>query len=104
MVELRSGRQDRALLLIVWGLTVVVLVLGALTLSPILLVWGVIGLPAAVLLSYVHLRDTRRSATAAGGRPAAGDTPDGQRGPGGAGKAGAIEDAVDDGIEEESSR
>ncbi|CUU55740.1 hypothetical protein Ga0074812_105395 [Parafrankia irregularis] len=91
MVELRSGRQDRALLLIVWGLTLVVLVLGVLTLSPILLVWGVIGLPAAVALGYVHVRDTRRQAGSQGatpGRPA----------------AGGHEDGLEDGIEEESSR
>ncbi|WP_018504496.1 hypothetical protein [Parafrankia discariae] len=82
MVGLRSGRQDRALLMVVWGLTLLVLVLGALTLSPILLVWGVIGLPAAIALSYVHVRDTRSAPS----RPAAGE-----------------EDDVD-GIEEESSR
>lgn len=59
MVNLRSGRQDRLLVIVVWLLTVVVLGLGIATASPILLVWGVLGLPAAVFLSYVHLRDTR---------------------------------------------
>ncbi|EIV95885.1 hypothetical protein [Frankia sp. QA3] len=59
MVNLRSGRQDRLLVIVVWLLTVVVLGLGIATVNPILLVWGVLGLPAAVFLSYVHLRDTR---------------------------------------------
>ncbi|CAO5164875.1 conserved hypothetical protein [Frankia sp. AiPs1] len=59
MVTLRSGRQDRLLVLVVWLLTAVVLGLGIATVNPILLLWGVIGLPAAGFLTYVHLRDTR---------------------------------------------
>ncbi|MCK9894693.1 hypothetical protein [Frankia sp. AgB32] len=59
MVSLRSGRQDRTLLIVVWVLDLVVLGLGIATLQPILLLWGVIGLPGAVFLTYVHLRDTR---------------------------------------------
>ncbi|MCM3886619.1 hypothetical protein [Frankia sp. R82] len=59
MVTLRSGRQDRLLVVVVWVLTVVVLALGIATVNPILLLWGVIGLPAAVFLTRVHLRDTR---------------------------------------------
>ncbi|WP_261568290.1 hypothetical protein [Frankia gtarii] len=67
MVNLRSGRQDRLLVIMVWLLTVVVLGLGIATTSPILLVWGVLGLPAAVFLSYVHLRDTRSGPPAGSG-------------------------------------
>jgi hypothetical protein len=67
MVSLRSGRQDRLLVVVVWLLTVVVLGLGIATLNPILLIWGVLGLPAAVFLSYVHLRDTRPPAGPGGG-------------------------------------
>ncbi|SNQ45697.1 conserved hypothetical protein [Frankia canadensis] len=58
-MRLRSGRQDRVLVVVVWALTVVVLGLGIATVSPILIVWGVIGLPAAVFLTFVHVRDTR---------------------------------------------
>ncbi|CAJ64486.1 hypothetical protein; putative signal peptide [Frankia alni ACN14a] len=65
-MSLRSGRQDRLLVVVVWLLTVVVLGLGIATVNPILLVWGVLGLPAAVFLSYVHLRDTRPPAGPAG--------------------------------------
>ncbi|WP_462188743.1 MULTISPECIES: hypothetical protein [unclassified Frankia] len=59
MVSLRSGRQDRFLVGVVWLLTVLVLGLGIATLNPVLLLWGVLGLPAAVFLTYVHVRDTR---------------------------------------------
>ncbi len=59
MVSLRSGRQDRTLLIVVWVLDLVVLGLGIATLQPVLLLWGVIGLPGAVFLTRVHLRDTR---------------------------------------------
>ncbi|MCK9904248.1 hypothetical protein CC117_09915 [Parafrankia colletiae] len=115
MVELRSGRQDRVLLLVVWGLTLVVLVLGALTLSPILLVWGIIGLPAAVALGYVHLRDTRRAAAQTTQGAAEQGTTPGMTEPAAATSGdetvraarpdgGAEPGALDDGIEEESSR
>ncbi|MDT3443733.1 MULTISPECIES: hypothetical protein [unclassified Pseudofrankia] len=59
MVKLRSTRQDRTLLIAVWVLTVIVLVLGGLAKSPILLVWGTVGLIAAIYLTRVHFRDTR---------------------------------------------
>ncbi|OHV38211.1 MULTISPECIES: hypothetical protein [Pseudofrankia] len=59
MVKLRSTRQDRTLLIAVWVLTVIVLVLGGLSRSPILLVWGTVGLLAAIYLTRVHFRDTR---------------------------------------------
>ncbi|ONH31184.1 hypothetical protein [Pseudofrankia asymbiotica] len=59
MVKLRSTRQDRTLLIAVWVLTVIVLVLGGLAKSPILLVWGTVGLLAAIFLTRVHFRDTR---------------------------------------------
>ncbi|KJE22074.1 hypothetical protein FF36_03666 [Frankia torreyi] len=85
MVSLRSGRQDRLLVVVVWLLTVVVLGLGIATVNPILLVWGVLGLPAAVFLSYVHLRDTR---------PPAG--PGGSGGPGGAETTSAEPGSADD--------
>lgn len=63
VVALRSTRQDRALLIAVWVLTVAVLVLGGIAKSPILLVWGTVGLIAAIFLSRIHFRDTRGSGT-----------------------------------------
>lgn len=71
MVALRSTRQDRALLVAVWALTLVVLAVGIAAVSPVLLLWGVVGLPGAIFLTRVHLRDTRRSAD-----PATDDSPD----------------------------
>ncbi|CAO5229482.1 hypothetical protein [Frankia sp. AgKG'84/4] len=65
MVSLRSSRQDRTLLVVVWLLDLVVLGLGIALLQPALLLWGVIGLPGAVFLTRVHLRDTRRRPPAA---------------------------------------
>jgi len=59
MVALRSTRQDRTLLIVLWLFTVLVLVLGGIVVSPILLVWGTVGLLAAVFLTRIHLRDTR---------------------------------------------
>ncbi|MCK9876117.1 hypothetical protein MXD59_10060 [Frankia sp. Ag45/Mut15] len=75
MVTLRSRRQDRLLVVVVWLLTVVVLGLGIATVNPILLLWGVIGLPGAVFLTRVHLRDTR-----GGGGPSGSSDPDGPSG------------------------
>jgi hypothetical protein len=77
MVALRSTKQDRTLLIVLWLFTAVVLTLGGLAVSPILLVWGTVGLLAAVFLTRIHVRDTRASAT--------GDVPPGQQpGPGAA--------------------
>jgi len=59
MVALRSTRQDRTLLIVLWLFTVLVLVLGGIVVNPILLVWGTVGLLAAVFLTRIHLRDTR---------------------------------------------
>ena len=56
-----SRDRVRVLVGVVWALTVVVLGLGIATVNPILLLWGVIGLPAAVFLTYVHVRDTRQA-------------------------------------------
>lgn len=46
----------------VWALTALVLGLGIATLSPILLLWGAIGLPGAIFLTRIHVRDTRQAA------------------------------------------
>jgi Flp pilus assembly protein TadB len=70
MVALRSSRQDRTMLVAVWVLTTVVLVLGILAGSPILLVWGTVGLLAAIFLTRIHLRDTRQARVAATDEPA----------------------------------
>ena len=102
MVGLRSTPQDRVLLLIVWVLTLVVLVLGIITLSPILLVWGSIGLPAAVFLTYIHIRDTRPGARPRAGSGGARDRAAGS--PGGGADRASRADGTADGIEEESSR
>jgi hypothetical protein len=59
VVALRSTRQDRRLLIVLWVFDAVVLALGATALSVILLVWGGIGLIAAIYLTYIHVRDTR---------------------------------------------
>ncbi|MBL7492013.1 hypothetical protein I6A60_11130 [Frankia sp. AgB1.9] len=59
MVGLRSRRQDRTLLIVLWLFTAVVLVIGGLAVSGILLVWGTVGLLAAIFLTYIHVRDTR---------------------------------------------
>jgi len=66
MVALRSTRQDRTLLIVLWLFTVLVLVLGGIVVSPILLVWGTVGLLAAVFLTRIHLRDTRARSGGAG--------------------------------------
>ncbi|ADP79081.1 hypothetical protein [Pseudofrankia inefficax] len=71
MVGLRSRRQDRTLLIVLWLFTAIVLVLGGFAVSPILLVWGTVGLLAAIFLTYIHVRDTRGQ----GGGPGAQDTP-----------------------------
>jgi hypothetical protein len=71
MVALRSTRQDRTLLIVLWAFTAIVLTLGGLAVSPILLVWGVVGLLAAIYLTRIHIRDTRASAAGgASGGPA----------------------------------
>jgi|GEM_PF-2761628 len=107
MVKLRSTRQDRTLLIAVWVLTVIVLVLGGLAVSPILLVWGVVGLLAAIYLTRVHIRDTRapRQGLGDGSAPNASEgdeadaadaagaaAPSGQQAPGGAAKTDTSED------------
>lgn len=78
MVALRSRRQDRTLLIVLWLFTALVLVLGILAVSGILLVWGTVGLLAAIFLTYIHVRDTRHVAD----DPGAGPSPD-QAGPDG---------------------
>ncbi|WP_045876150.1 hypothetical protein [Pseudofrankia sp. DC12] len=60
MVGLRSRRQDRTLLIVLWLFTVIVLVIGGLAVSGILLVWGAVGLIAAIFLTRIHVRDTRQ--------------------------------------------
>jgi hypothetical protein len=69
MVALRSNRQNLPLLIVLWVFEVVVLTLGSIAGSAILLVWGGIGLIAAIYLTYIHVRDTR---SGGGGPPAAG--------------------------------
>jgi len=81
MVKMRSTRQDRTLLIAVWVLTAIVLVLGGLAGSPILLVWGTVGLIAAIYLTRVHVRDMRAdrrgpaAGAEAGAQAADGDQP-----------------------------
>jgi hypothetical protein len=98
MVKLRSTRQDRTLLIAVWVLTVIVLGLGGLSRSPILLVWGTVGLLAAIYLTRVHLRDTRpgRPGPDAGseGTPGAGPGESGDEAPGQPADAGTSADAA----------
>jgi hypothetical protein len=72
MVALRGSRQDRTLLIAVWVLTVVVLVLGGLAQAWPLLLWGGIGLLAAVFLTRIYLRDTRGPGAPGGGAGAGG--------------------------------
>jgi hypothetical protein len=48
----------------------VVLTLGIVSLSPVLLLWGVVGLPGAIFLTRVHVRDTKLAA-----QPPAEDSP-----------------------------
>ncbi|MBL7496782.1 hypothetical protein I6A84_37180 [Frankia sp. CNm7] len=76
MVALRSTRQDRTLLIAVWALTVVVLVLGGIVVSPILLVWGTVGLIAAIYLTRIHIRDTRSRGNRPGDGPGADGAPE----------------------------
>jgi hypothetical protein len=64
MVALRSGRHDRPMVVLVWVLTLAVLGLGIALVNPVLLVWGAIGLPAAVFLTRIHVRDSRGDAAA----------------------------------------
>jgi hypothetical protein len=71
MVALRSRRQDRTLLIVLWLFTALVLVLGVLAVSGILLVWGSVGLLAAIFLTYIHVRDTRHVADEPGAGPSA---------------------------------
>ncbi|SBW28105.1 hypothetical protein [Protofrankia symbiont of Coriaria ruscifolia] len=59
MVALRSRREDRTLLVAAWVLAVTVLVLGVAVVAPILIMWGVLGVAAAVFATRIHLRDTR---------------------------------------------
>ncbi|AEH11046.1 MULTISPECIES: hypothetical protein [Protofrankia] len=59
MVALRSRREDRVLLVAAWVLTVIALVLGVVASAPILILWGVLGVGAAVFATRIHLRDTR---------------------------------------------
>jgi hypothetical protein len=66
MVGLRSRRQDRTLLIVLWLFTAVVLVIGGLAVSGILLVWGTVGLIAAIYLTRIHVRDTRRQDVGSG--------------------------------------
>jgi hypothetical protein len=76
MVALRSKRQDRTLLIVLWSFTVIVLVLGGFAVSPILLVWGTVGLLAAIYLTRIHVRDTRSPGLGAGEDEAtAGESP-----------------------------
>jgi hypothetical protein len=59
MVALQSRRADRIPLVAVWVLTLAVLAVGIAAVSPILIVWGVLGVVGVVFLTRVHLRDTR---------------------------------------------
>jgi hypothetical protein len=77
MVALRSRKQDRTLLVVLWVFTAIVLVLGGFALSPILLVWGTVGLIAAIYLTRIHIRDTRGP----GDGPGTGGGLSGQPGP-----------------------
>jgi hypothetical protein len=70
VVALRSTRQDRALLFTVWALTLVVLAAGIATINPVLLLWGVVGLPGAIFMTRIHIRDTRRAASSGDGSSA----------------------------------
>ncbi len=65
MVALRSRREDRTLLVAAWVLAVTVLVLGVVAVAPILIIWGVLGVGAAVFATRIHLRDTRARQTQA---------------------------------------
>ena len=63
MVALRSGgRQDVALLVAVWVLTVAALVLGIVLVAPILIFWGAVGLVGAFFLTRIHRRTTSAAA------------------------------------------
>ncbi|WP_322761483.1 hypothetical protein [Frankia sp. Cr2] len=63
MVALRSRRADRAPLVAVWVLGLAVLGVGIAAASPILIIWGVLGVGGSAFATRIHLRDTgiRRS-------------------------------------------
>ncbi|WP_076842965.1 MULTISPECIES: hypothetical protein [Protofrankia] len=86
MVALRSRREDRVLLVAAWVLTVAALVLGVVASAPILILWGVLGVGAAVFATRIHLRDTRprQPDPATGTRPAGEAQPADQARPAGA--------------------
>ncbi len=64
MVALRSGRQDRRLIAVLWVLTLAVLGTGVASAKPVLIFWGVLGVAGSVFLTRVHVRDTRSGPTA----------------------------------------
>jgi hypothetical protein len=59
MVALQSRRADRIPLVALWVLTLAVLAVGIAAVSPLLIVWGVLGVAGVAFLTRVHLRDTR---------------------------------------------
>jgi hypothetical protein len=72
MVALRSSGRDRVPLVAVWVLTLAVVAVGIAARSPIMLLWGALGIPGAAFLTRIHLRDTgrRRDAPAPAAPPA----------------------------------
>ncbi|WP_322780681.1 hypothetical protein [Frankia sp. Cas4] len=58
MVALRSRRADRAPLVAVWVLGLAVLGVGIAAVSPILIIWGVLGVAGSAFATRIHLRDT----------------------------------------------
>ncbi|WP_239308756.1 hypothetical protein [Frankia sp. Cj3] len=72
MVALRSQRADRVPLVAVWVLALAALGVGITAVSPILIVWGVLGVAGSAFATRIHLRDTgpRRSADTAMPNPA----------------------------------